>query len=59
MPYIRRMHDTNHSGWFMLIPLYNLILACTDGDREPNQYGEDPKDCGGHNLMGDSDILDA
>lgn len=40
---VRRMHDTNHSGWFLLIPIYNLILACTEGTRGPNRFGEDPK----------------
>lgn len=30
-------------GWFLLIPIYNLILAFTEGDKGPNQYGEDPK----------------
>jgi uncharacterized membrane protein YhaH (DUF805 family) len=40
---VRRMHDTGHSGWYMLIPLYNLILACTEGDRGSNLYGPDPK----------------
>lgn len=27
---VRRMHDVGKSGWFILIPIYNLILACTD-----------------------------
>ena len=40
---IRRMHDADKSGWFMLIPIYNLILACTEGTRGPNEYGPDPK----------------
>lgn len=40
---VRRMHDVNKSGWFLLIPLYNLILACTDGTPGDNEYGEDPK----------------
>lgn len=40
---IRRMHDTNHSGWFLLIPVYNLVLACTEGTRGPNRFGHDPK----------------
>ena len=31
------------SGWFLLIPIYNLILACTDGVKGDNEYGTDPK----------------
>lgn len=38
----RRMHDVGKSGWFMLIPIYNLILECTPGDVGPNEYGADP-----------------
>jgi len=41
---IRRMHDVNKSGWYCLIPIYNLVLCCTNGDVGPNQYGTDPKD---------------
>ena len=37
---VRRMHDTNHAGWFLLIPIYGFILACTGGDKESNKYGE-------------------
>lgn len=40
---VRRMHDVNKSGWFILIPIYNLILAFTAGDTGPNRYGSDPK----------------
>ena len=39
----RRMHDINKSGWFMLIPIYDIILACQVGDEGDNQYGPDPK----------------
>jgi uncharacterized membrane protein YhaH (DUF805 family) len=39
---IRRMHDVGKSGWFILIPIYNLILALTKGDDGPNEYGPDP-----------------
>lgn len=41
---VRRMHDTNHSGWFMLIPICNFILSCTNGDIGFNKYGKDPKE---------------
>lgn len=40
---VRRMHDIGKSGWFLLIPLYRLILLCTEGDHGPNEYGPDPK----------------
>jgi uncharacterized membrane protein YhaH (DUF805 family) len=40
---VRRMHDVGKSGWFLLIPIYNLILACTDGTAGENEYGADPK----------------
>jgi uncharacterized membrane protein YhaH (DUF805 family) len=40
---VRRMHDQDKSGWYILIPIYNIILAATEGTKGPNQYGEDPK----------------
>jgi len=40
---VRRMHDVGKSGWFLLIPIYNLILACTEGTKGENEYGADPK----------------
>ena len=40
---VRRMHDVGKSGWYVLIPIYNLILACTDGDSGDNEYGSNPK----------------
>jgi len=38
----RRMHDIGKSGWFMLIPIYNIILFVTEGVKGDNQYGSDP-----------------
>jgi uncharacterized membrane protein YhaH (DUF805 family) len=40
---VRRMHDVDRSGWYMFIPIYSLILACTDGTPGPNRFGSDPK----------------
>jgi len=40
---IRRMHDVNKSGWFILVPIYNLVLAVKDGTDGKNKYGQDPK----------------
>lgn len=41
---VRRMHDVGKSGWFMFIPLYNLVLALTEGDTGDNEYGSDLKE---------------
>ncbi|WP_194140627.1 DUF805 domain-containing protein [Flavobacterium hungaricum] len=40
---VRRMHDVGKSGWYCLIPYYNLYLYCIDGEKGANQYGPDPK----------------
>ena len=40
---VRRMHDVGKSGWFLLIPIYNLVLACTDSEASENKYGPSPK----------------
>lgn len=46
---VRRLHDTNKSGWFLLlsfIPLvgfYVIYLLVIEGDKGDNQYGPDPK----------------
>lgn len=55
---VRRMHDVDKSGWFVLIPIYNLILALTEGTKGSNQYGSDPKGGDGGNIYGDK-ILDS
>jgi uncharacterized membrane protein YhaH (DUF805 family) len=39
---VRRMHDVGKSGWFLLIPIYNLILAVKEGEKGENKYGPDP-----------------
>ena len=40
---VRRMHDVGKSGWFVLIPLYNLYLSCLDSQAEANEWGANPK----------------
>ena len=48
--FVRRLHDTNRSGWMILmgfIPLIGAILfikwGCQDSDAGDNQYGANPK----------------
>ncbi len=36
---VRRMHDVGKSGWFILIPIYNIVLFAQDSDPAPNQFG--------------------
>jgi uncharacterized membrane protein YhaH (DUF805 family) len=39
---VRRMHDLDKSGWYILIPIYNLILLCSKGTTRTNQFDSDP-----------------
>ncbi|MEO9971454.1 MAG: DUF805 domain-containing protein [Hyphomonadaceae bacterium] len=45
---VRRLHDTDRSGWWYLIsliPLASLVLwvfFCMSGTKGPNRFGEDP-----------------
>lgn len=41
---VRRMHDVGKSGWFLLIPIYNIVLLATEGQKEDNEYGPVPQD---------------
>ncbi|HEY2190834.1 MAG TPA: DUF805 domain-containing protein [Actinomycetospora sp.] len=47
---VRRLHDTDRSGWWFfiqLIPVVGaivmLVFACLEGTRGPNRFGADPK----------------
>lgn len=47
---VRRLHDVGKSGWFyliILIPLIGiiwlLVLYCTEGQKQDNKWGPDPK----------------
>jgi len=54
---VRRLHDTNKSGWcyfLSLIPLLSIVLLAfmvVEGDRSTNRYGKDPK-----NLYNEEEI---
>ena len=42
---VKRMHDVGKSGWFIIIPIYSLVLAFfKDGTVGNNKYGENPKE---------------
>jgi len=47
---VRRLHDIDRSGWWMLlyfVPLLGwvvlLVFFCLDGNSGPNRFGNDPK----------------
>ncbi len=47
---VRRLHDTNRSGWWyfiVLVPLVGVVLLsiwfAAEGTKGPNTYGPDPK----------------
>ena len=40
---IRRMHDQDRSGWWILCPIANIIFLFIDGTPGPNRFGPDPK----------------
>ena len=37
---VRRLHDVGKSGWFVLVPFYNLVLLCTPSNPGTNTYGD-------------------
>jgi len=51
---VRRLHDTNRSGWYYFIALIPfvggiilLVWFCTEGTNGSNNYGTDPKNITG------------
>jgi uncharacterized membrane protein YhaH (DUF805 family) len=47
---VRRLHDTDRSGWWLLLgliplvgPIALLVFFCFEGTREENRFGADPK----------------
>ena len=40
---VRRMHDTDHSGWWVIVPIANVVFLFMEGTRGANRFGADPK----------------
>jgi uncharacterized membrane protein YhaH (DUF805 family) len=36
---IRRMHDVDKSGWFILVPIYSFILTVSESTVGSNRFG--------------------
>lgn len=41
---VRRLHDTGRCGWWILVPIANLVFLATEGAHFPNEYGPVPQD---------------
>lgn len=37
---VRRCHDSNHSGWWVICPIVNIIFMFLPSDPNANEYGE-------------------
>ncbi|MFC8955295.1 DUF805 domain-containing protein [Streptomyces sp. NPDC057101] len=53
--FVRRLHDTDRSGWWILIGLVPLVgsivlivFACLEGDQRENAHGPNPKPAPAH-----------
>ncbi|OEK07520.1 hypothetical protein A8C32_17130 [Flavivirga aquatica] len=44
----KRCHDRGNSGWYQLIPFYQLWMFFANGDHGPNHYGNNPKGIGNY-----------
>ena len=55
---VRRFHDQDKSGWFVLLALIPflgglivLVFMCLEGTKGPNRFGPDPKDSTGSEVF--------
>ena len=58
---VRRLHDVGKSGWYWFIRfipiiggIWLLILLCTDSQKGPNKWGDNPK---GFGNLDDIDLI--
>lgn len=40
---VRRMHDLGRSGWWIIVPVANIVFLCMNGQPGENEFGPDPK----------------
>ena len=36
---VRRMHDSNRSGWWVIVPVINIVLSLMPSDPQANRFG--------------------
>jgi uncharacterized membrane protein YhaH (DUF805 family) len=40
---VRRLHDTDRSGWWLIVPIVGFVFLCFEGQPGPNRFGASPK----------------
>jgi len=40
---VRRVHDSDYKGWWLLCPFFNFYLLVVEGTKGANRFGPDPK----------------
>ncbi len=40
---VRRIHDSEHSGWWVICPIVNLVFLIIPGTEGANKYGDPEK----------------
>ena len=55
---VKRMHDFGKSGWFILIPFYNLIIFFEEGTKGSNAYGESLKESNAHAVSAKGNVIE-
>jgi uncharacterized membrane protein YhaH (DUF805 family) len=40
---VRRLHDTDRRGWWILVPILGLVYLAQAGKPGSNRFGSDPK----------------
>jgi uncharacterized membrane protein YhaH (DUF805 family) len=41
---VRRMHDIDRRGWWLLVPIIGIVFLFFDSTPGENRFGENPKD---------------
>ena len=40
---VRRLHDTDRTGWWLIVPIVGFVFLCLEGQPGPNRFGASPK----------------
>jgi uncharacterized membrane protein YhaH (DUF805 family) len=40
---VRRLHDSNRSGWWVLVPIVAFVFLFFKGDQSANRFGQPQK----------------